>query len=322
MKPKVWVHVSDLFQALLATLIIKEVKGDVLLTAEKKKSVIWAFHHTKFVKLPIEAEGPPWKSINTHVRLVRKLIPLVEREKPKIHIAFSSISSVRTAFGLSIPTVIFYMPNYSPRKLRMILPLAERIVVPHAIANRLSKEYNIPSKELITYNGIPELPIARSAGTPAVSRLDLSPEKFVVTFSPSTLKEAIKIPQSKQPIEEILIESNKHGLVARREGWLRKKYTYDIPSVIAQSDLVISSNPVIARISAAAGIPTIYNGPEDPLINYLKLQGLPLKTGIGNVDNKTLKDLYNLRVKAVKARENLEDPIRYIVRLAREYVDG
>ncbi len=305
----------------MALHIKEKLSNSVIITADNKKSVIWALNKYKAFRTPPELDYPPWKSIEVHARIIQKLLPLIGRERPKAHIAFCSPSSVRTAFGLAIPTITVYIPGYPVKRLRMILPLSEKIIAPKSCLNVLTGKFNITEKKITVYEGVPELMLERKLHPTTISQLGVDPEKITIVISPSKLYTRLrKTLGNHDRYQKIYLDStDKHGLIAWRRTRIQKKYTYDVYSVLAYSDLTVTNSPLIARSSALSGTPAIYLGSEERSINYLISKGFPIWTEIDKIGD-ILREPAKHRFDPQHLKGILENPIRYILEILNKYL--
>ncbi len=299
----------------------KELGESIIITADNKKSVIWALNRWKTYRVPPEVDEPPWKSIEAHAKIVQKLLPLISREKPKVHIAFSSPSSVRTAFGLAIPIITIFIPGYPEKRLKMILPLSDRIISPKSYLKTIIEKFNIAEEKIIAYDGIPELILERKLRPTIITQLGINPENITITISPSTLFPKLKkIMGDFSLYEKIFIDStSKQGLIAWRRVRIQKKYTYDVYSVLAYSDLTITADPLIARSSALSGTPTIYIGLEEKSINYLISKGFPIWLEMDKI-KEILREPAKHKFDPQHLKGILENPLRYILESINNYI--
>lgn len=300
---------------------IKEgLSKSVIITADNKKSVIWALNKYKTFRTPSEVDYPPWKSIEVHARIIQKLLPLIGRERPKAHIAFCSPSSVRTAFGLAIPTITVYIPGYPTKRLKMILPLSEKIISPKSCLKVLTEKFNIAENKIVAYNGVPELILERRLHPTTITQLGVDPEKITIVISPSQLYTRLrKMLRDHDKHQKIYLDStDKHGLIAWRRIRIQKKYTYDVYSVLAYSDLSVTNSPLIARSSALSGTPTIYLGQEEESINYLISKGFPIWTEMDKIED-ILREPAKHRFDPQHLKGIMENPLRYILEILNNY---
>ncbi len=338
MKCLVWLDVLTPKQARLLASIAQrlERKGySVFMTSRKydytlsvlrdlygvEPVVVGGHGSTKLEKLVLDAER------------VRELALLVGERKPDVLVAYPSPSAARVAYGLSLDMVILTDSPHIEPVHRLVLPLADTVLVSRYIAEQVEKYVLKEFTILETYNGVDEVEYLKEA-TPSlqsIKSLELEEYSYIVVRPPEykasyyprgewlgvledvalkLVSKGVKIVYFPRYAEQAKLMKNKRGVIVPNRA-------HDSISLYYYALAVVTGGISMAREAALLGTPafTIFHRVLD-VDRFLMSKGVPLfyvndvsklyEQLVGLLGSRTMRE--EMREKALKILSEMERP--------------
>jgi predicted glycosyltransferase len=174
----------------------------------------------------------------------------------------ASTESIRAAFGLKIPVVCFMDLPESHAVSRLTLPLASRVCAPWIIPRREFLQHGVAAGNLFFYRALdPVLWLKEHRVEPAyLDTLGLNPRKPLIVCRETEW-------QSGYATADI-VGAAARVIQRRHPGWqivsiprYRRHRFYDVPSLLAQADLLIGGGGTMCIEAAYYGTPVIATRP-------------------------------------------------------------
>ncbi len=341
---KIWLDALTPKQALLATSIAKVLssKGyEVFLTARDYDYTIRVAEKHGVKPLIVGGYGGSRLigKLVADLERAKNLVNIVERESPRVLIAYPSPSASRVAFGLGIPYIALTDSPHSVPASRLALPLADTVLFSYCIPREKIEVYTYSKTRLLQYNGFDELEwIKTEKPDPrVVETLGLEEKKYVVV----RLEEryAAYYPKSNsvrvsEIVEKLASRVKVVALPRYGDQWeelkeLENVTVLDDPvhgvSLEYYAAAVVSGGGTMTREAALLGVPGInlFPGRLDVDECVMRL-GLPLYKARNtsealNILEKILRDPDKYHVDSSNIIEELEKPSDVLVKILEEY---
>ncbi len=222
---------------------------------------------------------------------ILKLLRFIEKEEPDILVSYPNPTGARTAFGLSIPIIIYSDTPHAMHAHRLSVPLCNYMIFSNLIDRESFIKYVLPAyTRVIRYWGIDELAWIKSY-TPnprPVEKLGLDPLRYIIVRPPEIHASYYGWDYTKEIKRMLLKLSSKVTVllvprysedVGRYRGGNIKVLDKAIPAtpLIYYSIATITGGGTMARESALLGVPGIDLFPGKIEINEkLSSMGFPL----------------------------------------------
>lgn len=282
----------------------------------------------------------PRGKVAESLRRQASLLRLVESKNPDAHVTFVSPDSARVAYGVGIPVVACNDTPHSTIVSRLVIPLAEVLVVPQPVAAYFEDYARLT--RISPFRGVFEVAwVARTQPDERVPRsLGLEPLNYVIVrtgeekaFYYKEPRAALEVPLRmtryilrKTDMKVLLYPrypEQKTALAKGLSGYEGRLVFLERAEVLVHLEffarLVITGGGTIATESALLGTPAITTFPGRVEVHeYLRANGFPVYSGV------TLENLPRIlradqsiegkmKVKA-KASKLFQDPVRHIAK--------
>jgi hypothetical protein len=240
---------------------------------------------------------------------------MFKNSKPEVAISHQSVELCRSAFGLSIPTIVTADTPYAEAVNRLTIPLASTLLISEAIPKTLFRKYG--PKKIVQFKGVDEAAWAKDPGPKrtfdfkrplivvrqletkaayAIGRTDVTID---IANKLSSLGTVVFLPRYGKPKSRKLIIMNDF---------------VDSATLAAQSDLVVSVGGTIAREAALQGTPSIVISELGRIqVNeYLSRKGFPLFIVEPSEALQSAKQLLGKKFDVTANLAKLENPVDFI----------
>jgi len=256
---------------------------------------------------------------------------------PLVHSSFTSPDSCRVAFGLGVPIVVLTDSPHSDKVNRLTLPLAETIIVPLCIENKIRK-YAISPSRLITFDGVFEVIWCANfkPSLKPLKMLNVEPYNYCIIRPPEVKASYYNYDIKQDIFLKLATKTSEHLTVIyypryRDQVFIAKKIAEKIPNIkILETSLdmqslekyasfVLTGGSTIAQEAAILGTPSITCFPQKTEItDYLEKKGFPIiHVSSTEMLEKVVLDLIKnseiYREKTKKLIDKLENPLPLIV---------
>lgn len=272
---KIWIAISTPFQVNFFYPLICRLKEthEFLITARSHDRIVPMLESKKldFIEVGRHGGRNPAKKLLAYAETVKKLVPIVKREKPDILLTERWPEAVRTAFGLQIPAWALFYDEREYHVNRMVFPLSSKIFAPSFYSmEQLRSNGVIDLDRVVRFNGFHTCYL--KGYSPVEKRnpfkeIGLNPPIVLVRPEP---ERAAFFGEKKSILEDtikILVKENDANIaVAPRTPRQKRRFgkypvtIYESSSdenPVAYSDVVIGAAETMLMESFVLGIPTV-----------------------------------------------------------------
>ncbi|MCE4606416.1 MAG: DUF354 domain-containing protein [Desulfurococcales archaeon] len=333
---KVWIDVRTPKQALIASIIAKELSGKGFETFVTTRNYDYTISNLKRNGINPVIVGGYGESLYEKliVELERglKLAEIVEREEPCVLISYPSPSATRVAFGLGVRHISLCDTSHASAADRLDFPLADIAIYSSFIADEMVWYTLEKFTTIITYKGVDEVmwmksfnptkAVLENLGLEEYNYVVVRPEESKAHYYPEEhplVLKLVKLIQGKgfKPVvlprykDQLTITEKLGDVIVPREA-------VDGPSLEKYAALVITGGGTMAREAALQGTPGISLFPrqikQDAILRKMGFPIYNLKAGEDalSIINSILDDPSKYRVDTRSLLEELESPLPYI----------
>jgi len=255
-----------------------------------------------------------------------------------VHSSFTSPDSCRVAFGLGVPIVALTDSPHSDKVNRLTLPLAEIVIVPSCIENKIRK-YIISPSRLITFDGVFEI-IWCTNFKPSLKplrMLNIEPYSYCIIRPAEVKASYYDYDISHDVFLKLAAEISKHLTVVyypryRDQAFIARKLAEKIPnlkilenpvdmqSLEKYASCVLTGGATMAQEAAILGTPSITYFPKKlEVTEFLKKKGFPIlhlnsTKMLEKVVLEVIKNSEAYRKRTEKLISKLENPLPLIIK--------
>lgn len=262
-----------------------------------------------------------------------------------VHSSFTSPDSCRVAFGLGVPIVALTDSPHSDKVNRLTLPLAETIIVPSCIENKI-RRYVISPSRLITFDGVFEV-IWCANFKPSLKPLrilSIEPYNYCIIRPAEVKASYYDYDISQDVFLKMAVKISEHITVVyypryRDQALIARKLAEKIPNIKVLEDpidmqslekyasCVLTGGSTMAQEAAILGTPSITCFPQKTEITeYLERRGFPIlhvstTKMLEKVVLEVIENSETYRVRTKNLISELENPLPIILREISEFAN-
>ncbi|MCE4615223.1 MAG: DUF354 domain-containing protein [Desulfurococcales archaeon] len=344
---KVWIDVRTPKQALIASIIMKELseKGyETLVTTRKYDYTISNLERNGIRPIVIGGYGDSlYEKLLVELERGVKLAEIVKKEKPCVLVSYPSPSAARVAFGLGIRHIALCDTSHAFAANRLDFPFADIAIYSSFIADEMIWHILEKFTTIVTYKGVDELmwikgfkpnrKVLNDLGLEEYRYVIVRPEEFKAHYYTEDRPFVLKLVDliRKKELKPVVLPRYEDQLVIVKniENIIVPKKAVDGPSLEKYAALVITGGGTMAREAALQGTPGISLFPrqikQDIILRKIgfPIYNLNTKENSLAIINSMLDDPIKFRVDTSNLLGRLESPLPYIsewvARLCRHY---
>jgi len=154
---KIWIAISTPFQVNFFYPIVKKLEGEFefLITARRHDSIHPMLDALGLDYIPVGVHGGRELSdkLQAYAENIKRLIPLIKREKPCLLLTERWPAAVRVAFGFSIPAWTVYFDEREKYVNRMVFPLSDKVFAPTFYSKSQLQECGVDPSKIVWFKG-------------------------------------------------------------------------------------------------------------------------------------------------------------------------
>jgi len=154
---KIWIAISTPFQVNFFYPIVKKLEGEFefLITARRHDRIYSMLDALGLDYLPVGVHGGRELSekLQAYAENIKRLIPIIKKEKPCLLLTERWPAAVRAAFGFSIPAWTVYFDEREKYVNRMVFPLSDKVFAPTFYSNSQLQACGVDPSKIVWFKG-------------------------------------------------------------------------------------------------------------------------------------------------------------------------
>ncbi len=319
----IWVDITNLPHVLFFKDFIS--KHNALVTTRKLDGLtkLLEMHKINYISVGKHGKNKKSKLVESSKR-IKRLVEIISKHEIELAIAKHSVELPRVAFGLGIPCFQVVDNEYAEKQNRLFLSLCDKIIVPEALDEKKLIKQGADKEKIIKFNGICEYVHIKgfSPSKPLINEeyVLVRPEPFYASYF-----------RSRRRTQELINEINQLGYKAVVMPRGNEKYknvihvkAVDSLNLIYHAQAFAGGGGTMNREASLLGTPTISFYPQELLgvDKFLIKKGLLFHAHELEEISENILELVErkeeLRKKAKKVMQNMQDPIEVIERAMHE----